>query len=257
MTITKRCEINALQKLKLLDAEQSWSQQYEVLSSFVQSYFSEKDSVINILEAGCGRKWHLDLGNLSYKLTGIDISKEAIKLRKANEGDLDRAIIGDLRNVNMDRETFDIVYNFYVIEHITGVEQVLTNFFTWLKPKGLLILAFPDRDSVFGFITRILPHWVHILFYKYVVGNSSAGKPGFAPFPTYYDKIISRRAIHGYCCRYGHNIVLEYGIPFPFKKLGWLASGTRVMFKLLHYLSFGTLKTDHGGLVYIIEKRHC
>ena len=172
-----------------------------------------------------------------------------------NEGDLDRAIIGDLCDMNLDQEEFDIIYCVNVIEHINGAEQVLKNFFTWLKPKGLLILVFPDRNSVFGFITRILPHWVHVLFYKYVKGYSNTGKPGFGPFPTCYDKIVSRRAIHDYCYRHGRNIVLEYGRPYDFKKLGWLASGTRVMFDFFQYISFGKLTADHSGLVYAIEKK--
>jgi len=255
VTKTKTTKINGLPKLKLLDAERGWRQRNEALSSFVQIYFSGKAGVINILEAGCGKKWHLDLGDISYKLTGIDINKYALELRRTNEGDLDRAIVGDLRNVKLSREEFDVVYCVNVIEHINRAEQVLTNFFTWLKPKGLLILVFPDRDSVFGFITRILPYLVHVLYYKYVLRSSNAGKPEFGPFPTYFDKIVSRHAIHDYCYRYGHNIVLEYGRPYNLNELGWLASGTRVLFMFLQFFSFGKLKADHSGLVYIIQKQ--
>lgn len=254
MIKTKKTKIT-LPKLKLLDAERGWQQQNKILSSFAQTYFSGKAGVINILEAGCGQKWNLNLGGISYKLTGIDISKKALELRETNKGDLDRAIVGDLHDVDLDREAFDMIYCVDVIEHINGAKQVLTNFFIWLKSKGLLILVFPDRDSVFGFITRILPHWVHILYYKYIMGNSNAGKPGFGPFPTFYDKIVSRWAIKGYCYKHGHKIIVEYGRPFNFKKLGWLASGTRAMFKLLQYLSFGKLTAGHGDLIYVIEKQ--
>ena len=96
MTKTKSITINALPKLNLLDAQEGWRERNEALSSFVQMYFSEKTDGINILEAGCGRKWHLNLGDISYKLTGIDINKKALELRKVNEGDLDRSIVGDL-----------------------------------------------------------------------------------------------------------------------------------------------------------------
>ena len=181
--------------------------------------------------------------------------KQALELRRTNEEDLDRAIVGDLRNVELDREESDIVYCVDVIEHINEAEQVITNFFTWLKPEGLLILVFPDRDSVFGFITRVLPHWAHVLVYKYVYGSPNVGKPGFGPFPTYYDKILSRRAIHDYCYRHGHSIVLECGRPYELRRLGWLASGARVLYKFLQYLSFGKLAADHDGLVYVIQKQ--
>ncbi len=249
------CETKALPKLKVFDAEHGWRQRNEALSSFVQSNFLAKDEIVNILEAGCGRKWSLDMGDISYQLTGIDINKDAIELRKANEGDLDRAILGDLRNVNPGREGFDIVYSIDVLEHIDGAEQVLSNFFTWLKPKGLLILTFPDRDSVFTFIARVFPHWMHVLYYKYGLGSATAGKPGFGPFRAYYDKIISRSAIHDYCYRHSHNIVLEYGRPYNFKKLGRLVVlGWRISFKFLPFVSFGKLASDHSGLVYVIQK---
>ena len=255
MTKEKTTEINALPRLKLLDAEQGWRQRNEVLSSFVQNYFSENSNVINVLEAGCGQKWHLDLGGIKYKLTGIDVSKDALELRRANEGDLDRVIVGDLNNVELDREEFDIVYCVDVVEHISGAEHVITNFFTWLKAGGLLILVFPNRDSTFGFVTRVLPQWVHVLFYKYILRNPNAGRLGFGPFPTYYDRIVSRRAIHNYCHRHGHHIDLEYGRQYNFRKLGLLGSGARVLFKFLQYLSFGKLAADHSGLVFVIQKQ--
>jgi SAM-dependent methyltransferase len=255
MPKTKTFEISSLPGLKLLDAQQGYRQRNEVLSSFVQDYFSENADVINVLEAGCGRSWHLDLGGIKFKLAGVDISAAALELRRINEGDLDRAIVGDLRNVELDQEEFDIVYCVDVIEHINGADEVLNNFFTWLKPEGLLILVFPNRDTVLGFITRVLPHWVRVLYYKYVAGYPNSGKPGFGPFPVYYDKIVSRRAIHDYCYRHGHSIALEYGRPSHLKRLGWLASGARVLFKFLQYLSFGKLAADHWGLVYVIQKQ--
>ena len=98
----RAAKINALPSIKLLDAMHGARQRWEVLSSFVQDYFSENNDTINVLEAGCGRKWHLDLGSIQYKLTGVDISKKALKLRISDKGDLDKAIIGDLRNVELD-----------------------------------------------------------------------------------------------------------------------------------------------------------
>lgn len=254
ITKTETTEINALPRLKLFDAKQGARQRIEALSSFVQYYFSENSDVINVLEAGCGRYWNLDMGDVKYKLTGVDINISSLKLRISNKRDLDRAIVGDLSNVELNREKFDMVYCVNVIEHIKGAEQVITKFFSWLKPEGLLILVFPNRDSVFGLLTRALPLWVHLLIYKFVFGNPNAGKPGYGPFPTYYDIIVSRRAIHDYCYKCGHSIVLEYGRPYNFLELGWLGTGARILFKLIQWLSFGKLAADHSGLAYIIKK---
>lgn len=254
MTKTNKIKINALPRLKLLDTKLGWRQRNEVLSSFVQDYFSENTDVISVLEAGCGRKWHLDLGSIKFKLTGVDINRDALEFRINNEGDLDRVIVGDLCNIKQDQDEYDIIYCIDVIEHIKGAEQVIVNFFKWLRPKGLLILVFPDRDSVFGFITNSIPHWGHILYYKYILGYPNAGKHGFGPFPVYYDKIVSRRAIHEYCYSHDHRIVLEYGRPFNFIKLGWLGLGVKFFSKVLQCLSYGKLAGEHVTLVYVIQK---
>ena len=72
-------------------------------------------------------------------------------------------MLGDLRTVCFARNSFDIIYSAYVLEHVPQTERVLLNFLDWIKPGGLIILKFPDRNSVYGFITRLTPHWVHIL----------------------------------------------------------------------------------------------
>ena len=48
-----------------------------------------------------------------------------------------------------------------------GAEQMLDDFFRWLKRGGLLIPTIPDRDSARGCITQITPCWVRVLYYKY------------------------------------------------------------------------------------------
>ena len=58
------------------------------LSEFLREQFASKDSA-NILEAGCGRKWPLDLAGVDYKLTGVDIDEHGLALRKEQQHDLD------------------------------------------------------------------------------------------------------------------------------------------------------------------------
>jgi len=142
-----------------------------------------------------------------------------------------------------------------VIEHIKGAEQVVSDFFSWLKPKGLLVLVFPDRDTVFGLFIRLLPHWVHLMYYKYLLRSPNAGKPGYGPFRTYYDGIVSRRAMRGYCHRNGHEILVEFGRPYNLKGLGLLGWVLRVIFKIFQVFSLGRLAADHSGLVFVIQKR--
>lgn len=204
---------------------------------------------LRILEAGCGKRWRLKLDDVQYRLVGLDISQDALELRKSQFDDLDEAIVGDLRTAGLREGEFDIVYSCYVLEHIEGAELVLDNFFRWLKPGGLLILTIPDRDSARGFATRITPHLAHILFYRYIKGWKNAGKSGHGPFPTVFDKIVSRRGIREYCEAHDAVILDEYGIDS--------STGTgfeRWTIKALSVLSFGMLESRYCDLTYVIQK---
>lgn len=243
-----------LPPLKLIDSERSLQKRNEILSSFVKDYFSDQTEPVEILEAGCGRKWHLKLSPLEYHLTGVDISPEALEIRETRVCDIDRSIVGDLGTVEIAESAYDLIYCMNVLEHIDGVEYVLERFFSWLKPGGLSVLVFPDRDSVFGFLARMLPHRLHEIYYKYGLRIPCAGEPGYPPFPTYYDPMISRENIHAFCDRHGHSILLERGRPYDVKKLGALAPFARTTMRLLQWLSIGCLSADHGSLILVIRK---
>ena len=251
--------INSMPKLKLLDFRRIWLIKNELLSCLIQYYFSEKSESINVLEAGCGRKWFFDMGKVKFNLTGVDINKKAIEIRKSISGDLDRFVVGDLRNVNFVKESFDLVTCINVLEHIEGAKVVIDNIFSWLKPNGLAILEFPDRDTTFGFVTRNLPHCFHILYYKFIVGDPNVGKPGFGPFPTVYDQIISRNSFLEYCRKYNYKIILEYGIQIGNRKFGRYSSKVRLLFiiffNIIKFLSFGRLSSSHIGLLYVLQKK--
>ena len=252
-------KIRNLEKLKLLDSENSWKQRNEILSSFLQTFFKKRIDPITILEAGCGKKWFLSLENICYQLTGVDLDKKALEIRKRNKGDLTRAIVGDLQTIQFRREEFDAIYCCNVLEHLSGAKKIIDKYFEWLKFGGLLVLIFPDRDTIFGFLTRITPHWFHVSVYKHIFGVSNAGKSGYGPYPTYYDKIVSRRGIREYCHRQNYKICLEYGrssdlinrVKIGKKSIAFLY---RIVGKLLQFLSLGRISADHGSLIYVIQK---
>lgn len=149
---------------------------------------------LRILEAGCGRTWAHKL-SVPYVLTGLDLDPDALAART----DLDHAILGDLRTAEFPPHSFDVIYNAFVLEHVRGARQVLERFLGWLAPSGMLILKVPDRDSAYGFLTRLTPFWTHVLIYRYMLGYPQAGTPGHAPYPTYYDKVVSERGLREFC----------------------------------------------------------
>ena len=158
------------------------------------------------------------------------------------------AILGDLRAVSFDRNSFDIIYSSYVLEHVPGTERVLLNFLDWIKPRGLLILKFPDRDLVYGFVTRITPHWVHIVYWRYLLGVRDAGKPGIGPYPTVHEPIIGRKRFESFAREHGLTVEETYGY-------GTLPRFQRLGTQMLAALSLGQLTAKYYNLMYILENQ--
>lgn len=209
---------------------------------------------LRILEAGCGRKWPLNLEGVDFSLTGVDFDKTALDVRKEKIGDLDEAVHGDLRNVSLTNESFDVIYNSFVLEHIQDAKRVLQNFTNWLKPGGILLLRIPDRYSVYGFVTRVTPLWFHVAYKKYLKGNKNAGKPGFDPYPTFHEPIVSREGIHDYCRENGLQILAEYGEGSYLAGSGLVWRLVRMFVITLSTLSLGALQWRHNNLTYVIRK---
>ncbi|QII12865.1 hypothetical protein KsCSTR_34860 [Candidatus Kuenenia stuttgartiensis] len=222
-----------------------------------EKYIKEKACCghqLNILEAGCGRFWPLDMSGVrNYRITGVDINKDALEIRQTQQKDIDEIIIGDLRYISLGENKYDIIYNSFVLEHIDGAEHVLNNFLRWLKPGGLLLLKFPARNSVYGFITRITPFWFHVFYKKYILGYKNAGKSGWGPFPTFCDKVLSRKRFHAFCKKHGLIIREEYGMNLT--KAYFFTLPERWFVTIIHVISFGKLASDHNNLTYILEKR--
>jgi SAM-dependent methyltransferase len=164
---------------------------------------------LEILEAGCGVKWALRLGDASYRLTGVDLDMTALELRQREVADLDAAVRADLTQAPFAAACFDVVYSAFVLEHVTGVARMLENIDRVTRPGGLVVLRVPDRDSVFGQVARLTPHRTHIWFYRWIRRNPLAGTPGRHPFPTVYEKAMRRSEIRRFFVERGYDLVGE------------------------------------------------
>jgi SAM-dependent methyltransferase len=209
---------------------------------------------LSILEAGCGREWSLDLTGIDYTLTGVDLDPAALELRKTKVRDLDVAILGDLCSVELPEASFDVVFSSYVLEHVQRVDLALQNFVKWLKPGGLLILCMPERESARGFYTRVLPHWAHQGYYRYVLHNKMAGLPGYPPYPTYLNPIIGSDRLCPFLAEKGVKCVGRYGNGFGPATSGLVIKVQQALLKLTSILSFGKLTADYNDVLYIAVK---
>jgi SAM-dependent methyltransferase len=221
--------------------------------SYVREY--ARGGRIRILEAGCGRRWPLSLDSIDFELVGVDINPEALRLRLEKLKDLDQAIVADLRSVELDEGSFDVVYCSFLLEHIEGAEKVLDRLFAALKPGGLLLLRVPDRDGVYGWLARHTPYRTHVWYKRYVRGSKRAGTPGHGPFPVVYDRVLSWRGLQDYCAAHGYTIVEATSwnghmdlVPDRIRPV------VERLFKAVAALSFGRLSADHANLSLVVRR---
>jgi len=230
------------------------SQIYDVIERLIIEKASTNDT-IQILEAGCGSSWPFKLEGIQYSLTGVDIDKSALELRKRNFGDLNEIIEGDLCSVDLGVAKYDVIYCSFVLEHIEKADLVMQNFVKWAKPNALIFINVPDPHTVEGFVTRITPHWFHIWFYRVVLANKNAGNPGYGPYPTYYHPIISSRGMREFCCDETNAFVLEAEYGNLYVRQGRRATKLliQIVMKVINLLSFGSLSDGHTNLFYILR----
>lgn len=219
----------------------------------ISGYAKNHSGPVKILEAGCGRRWEIELPESEVWLTGLDINAEALRLRVEEKGDLNEAIVGDLRTVSLEHEAYDIVFCSYVLEHVQGAEAVLDRLFAALKPDGLLLLRIPDRDSVYGFLARHTPHRLHIAYKRYVRRAKLAGTPGHGPFPVVYDRIVSWAGLQAYCRNRGLVIESAYTSNEHVEFFGRLAP---LVDAALHAVAVPSrrLTADYNNLSLVVRK---
>ncbi len=229
----------------------SWDADTELLASSIKALRGP----LNILEAGCGRSWPLKLAGVEFRLTGLDLDRDALNSRVHEIGDLQEAIVGDLSVVGViPANTYDVVYSSFVLEHIRDAEGALGNMINGLKPGGVLLLCIPDRNSVYGWTSRRTPFSVHVAYYRFIAGNPNAGKPGFAPYPTFHAPIVSRAGIRAFCESHGCEVLHESGSAYYWRGTSLRAIAIRIYAAALWALSLGMLAWRHDNLTYVVRK---
>ena len=98
-----------------------------------------------ILDAGCGEGFVLSLlleHSIKAKMTGIDISSEAIKIAKSNNRKMS-LLKGDIYGLSFDDNAFDLVLCSEVLEHLDDPRKALKE----LKrvSKKYLLLSVPNE----------------------------------------------------------------------------------------------------------------
>lgn len=149
---------------------------------------------LRVLDAGCGGKLSFELPPTA-KLTGIDISEESAGRNKR----IDEIIIGDLQSYKLPPRNYDIVSCCDVLEHLPRPDLALLSLFEAVNDDGIIILALPNVFSLKGLVTKFTPHRFHVWILRTFLNYQNAGKPGFAPFPTFLRTSIAPRRLLKFC----------------------------------------------------------
>lgn len=114
----------------------------------------------NILDVGCGNGrvlHHLhQMGD--FRLFGTEMpGNSAERAKQYKEIHL---FTGAFADADFQPDTFDVISLFHVYEHLPDPSAALEKMDRLLKPGGILILSFPNIESLQA---RVLgPHWLHL-----------------------------------------------------------------------------------------------
>ncbi|MGH8140711.1 MAG: class I SAM-dependent methyltransferase [Steroidobacteraceae bacterium] len=240
--------------LSPIQSTSSFADADQRIADSIRQVAKQANRPIRILEAGCGNRWPLVLGDIDYHLTGVDLDAAALDIRCRVRKDLNEAIHGDLCSVALAKESFDVVYSAYVLEHIARADQALTNMTGALRAGGLLVLSIPDPQTARGLVTRATPFWFHVFYHRWVLNRRQAGTPGHAPYPTYYHPVIYRAGLAAFARERNLECIAVYADTFARYGRGLGGLLFRAAARILDGLSVGHFTSRYNNLTYIFQK---
>jgi len=208
---------------------------------------------VMILQAGCTTA-DGDLGADALREAGADmvvslidddqpVTRAAVSMDQSLAG----CVQGDLRTVPLPPRSHDIVLCALLLQRIKNAELVLDRLVAAIKPGGLLLLRFSDRDSGGGFFDRVMPSVARSAVWH----RRRPGRPG--PYPAVYERLSSARGVQAYA-------LMRELVIAERQAVGGLAGalaeprGFLAAQKLIAWLSRGRLTAAHEELLYVLRK---
>ncbi len=116
-------------------------------------------SKLSILDVGCGGGLACEpLAKLGAKVTGLDVSEEALKIARAHaeeEGLKIDYVASTIEDFATKKRSFDVVLALEVLEHVADINSLLKSAATLLKPNGILVASTVNRTTksyLFGIV---------------------------------------------------------------------------------------------------------
>ena len=148
--------------------ERYW-QDLETLSDFSYKWPIIKklipvDKGIKILDFGCGKgiiSSEISKINPSAIITGIDVSKKALKSARQKVPNHSFIYVNEGKNLPFKENCFDFIIASDVLEHIYDTELAFNELYRVLKHNGKILITVP----YYGFIKNII---IALFFFDYI-----------------------------------------------------------------------------------------
>jgi 2-polyprenyl-3-methyl-5-hydroxy-6-metoxy-1,4-benzoquinol methylase len=96
-----------------------------------------------LLDVGCGKGWFLEAAReRGWQVQGVELCAEVAKRTMERVGT--QVYIGNIFDIELPSETFDLVTMFDVIEHLEAPVEALRICYRILKPGGVLAISTPN-----------------------------------------------------------------------------------------------------------------
>lgn len=120
---------------------------HEILDLFEKSRKTNR-----LLDVGCGIGYFLEVAKKrGWEVYGTEYTDKAIEICSAKGISMKQ---GPLNPANYEPGYFDVITSFEVIEHINNPQEELKNFYSLLRPGGLVYITTPNFNSLLRYYLK-------------------------------------------------------------------------------------------------------
>lgn len=155
-----------------------------------------------LLDIGCGAgKIAYLTGQKGFDVTGIEIERRVAKLAESNLGESGvkgKIIAGDILNLKLNEDFFDVIVCSEVIEHVDEPKKIIKKVLKLLKEGGLFILTTPHNQKYWTVSDEYADHKKRfgveeikkLLSDFRIVSLYTVGFPGMVSLMLFYNFVV-------------------------------------------------------------------
>ena len=132
-------------------------------------------------------------------IVAVDISSSELE---KNHQVADRRVADVTKRIPLPDKSADVVSSRFVLEHLRGAERFVEEAYRVLKPGGVFITLFPNKNAPFSLINRVLP----VPLARKIAYALKDGAEEYGVFPAYYE-YCSPLTFRGLCIQNGFTAV--------------------------------------------------